>query len=266
MKMNSSTDVRIIRKEQSMKRAYLAVASLLILGFTTSHSETAREIIKKSENNLRANSSLMTFSMTIVKPEWSRSIKMKAWSLEPDFALIYVMEPARDKGSTTLKRKNEVWNWIPAAQKVIKIPPSMMLQSWMGSDFTNDDLVREASVIDDYTHRLLGSQKIDKYDAWKIESIPLPSAGIVWGKIISFISKGDYLQICAEYYDEDGTLVKVFKGSQEKTFGDRKILSHWEMIPTDKPNNKTILEYLDAKFNIDIQPAFFSEQNMKRVR
>ena len=204
--------------------------------------------------------------MTIQKPDWSRTVGMKAWALEPDYAIIYITEPARDKGTVTLKRYNEVWNWLPSAQKVIKIPPSMMLQSWMGSDFTNDDLVRQSSVVNDYNHKLIGEEKLSGYDCYKIEMIPKPEAGVVWGKIITWIAKGSYLQVRADYYDEDNILIKSFIGNKEKKMGGRNILSYWEMIPVDKPGNKTIMEYTAIEFNYKVDESFFSEQNMKRVR
>lgn len=238
----------------------------LILLYSTSYSQDAKEIVQKADELMRANSSYSELKMQIVKPDWSRTMGMKAWALEPDYTLIYITEPARDKGSVTLKRKNEVWNWLPSAQKVIKIPPSMMLQSWMGSDFTNDDLVRQSSIVEDYNHSLLGEEKLNNYDCYKIEMIPKPEAGVVWGKVISWIVKEKYLQLKTDYYDEDGTLVKSFNGSNEVKMDDRIIFSHWEMVPYDKPGNKTILDYEKIDFNINIDESFFSEQNMKRVR
>ena len=238
----------------------------LILIYSTSYSQDAKEIVQKADELMRANSSYSELKMQIVKPDWSRTMGMKAWALEPDYTLIYITEPARDKGSVTLKRKNEVWNWLPSAQKVIKIPPSMMLQSWMGSDFTNDDLVRQSSIVEDYNHSLLGEEKLNNYDCYKIEMIPKPEAGVVWGKVISWIVKEKYLQLKTDYYDEDGTLVKSFNGSNEVKMDDRIIFSHWEMVPYDKPGNKTILDYKKIDFNINIDESFFSEQNMKRVR
>jgi len=239
---------------------------ILILIYSTSFSQDAKEIVRKADELMRANSSYSELKMQIVKPDWSRTMGMKAWALEPDYTLIYITEPARDKGSVTLKRKNEVWNWLPSAQKVIKIPPSMMLQSWMGSDFTNDDLVRQSSIVEDYNHSLLGEEKLNNYDCYKIEMIPKPEAGVVWGKVISWIVKEKYLQLKTDYYDEDGTLVKSFNGSNEVKMDDRNIFSHWEMVPYDKPGNKTILDYEKIDFNINIDESFFSEQNMKRVR
>jgi len=249
-------------KPNQFAPALLFICILPVVVFT----QDAREIVRQADENMRSNSSYTELRMTITKPTWSRTIEMKTWALEPEYALIYITAPARDKGMATLKRKNEVWNWIPTAQKIIKIPPSMMLAAWMGSDFTNDDLVREASVVDDYEHKLLGEEKLGTYAAYKIESIPKPDKGIVWGKIISYISKESYLNLKSEYYDEDSLLVKIFNGSQPKTFDGHRILTRWEMRPQDKPGNSTILEYINVKYNIDLGVTFFSEQNMKRIR
>ncbi len=241
------------------------VALLLAALPSVLFSQNARDIVKRADELMRGESSYSEFTMTIIKPEWQRSMSMKSWSLEPDLALVYVLEPARDKGTVTLKRGNEVWNWLPSVQKVIKIPPSMMLQSWMGSDFTNDDLVRASSIIDDYTHTLLGKEMYDGRECYKIALVPKPDAGIVWGKVIIWISAGEYLELKTEYYDEDGVLVKTFYGSKVTRFGDRMLPAHWEMVPADKPGNRTVLEYTVLRFNIRIGRDFFSLQNMSRV-
>ena len=243
---------------------YLLIIPLLIV--TSINAQTAKEIVEKADELMRANSSYSEIEMTIQKPDWSRTMGMKVWALEPDYAIIYITEPARDKGTVTLKRFNEVWNWLPSAQKVIKIPPSMMLQSWMGSDFTNDDLVRASSIVKDYTHELIGEEKINGYECYKIKLIPKPEAGVVWGKIISWISKEKYLQVKTDYYDEEDELIKSFLGTEEQKMDGRDIFAHWEMIPYNEPGNKTILDYKEIKFNIKIEESYFSEQNMKRVR
>ncbi|MCX8105896.1 MAG: outer membrane lipoprotein-sorting protein, partial [Ignavibacterium album] len=213
-----------------------------------------------------AKSSYVEMTMTIIKPNWQRKLGMKVWALEPDYAMIFITEPAKDKGTVTLKRKNEIWNYLPTVQKIIKIPPSMMNQSWMGSDFTNDDLVRSSSYTDDYTHKLLGEEKFSGYDCYKIESIPKPNAGVVWSKVISFISKNSYMQLKSEFYDEDGRLTKIFIGSEIKNMSGKTIPTKWEMIPLDKDGNKTVLEYQKIEWNISISENFFSQQNMTRVK
>ncbi len=230
------------------------------------NAQDAKEIMRKADQLMKSKSSYSELKMTIVKKDWSRTIGMKSWALEPDYAIIYITEPARDKGTVTLKRKKEVWNWLPSAQRVIKIPPSMMLQSWMGSDFTNDDLVKESSKVDDYTHSILRKENYEGYDCYVIESIPKPDAGVVWGKIISWISENEFYQLKAEFYDEDDYLVKTFLGTDIKKMDDRTIPTHWEMIPEDKPGEKTVMIYEKMDFNIDAKESFFSEQNMKRIR
>lgn len=249
-----------------MKRNNLHTIILLLISYSFSYGQDALEIIRKADDLMRGKSSYAQITMTIVKPEWQRTITMKAWSLEPDYSIVYVLEPARDKGTVTLKRGNEVWNWLPSIQKVIKIPPSMMLQSWMGSDFTNDDLVRASSIVKDYTHTLLGREVYEGYDCYKIQLIPKPEAGVVWAKVVIWISTKEFLELKTDYYDEDGILIKSFLGSNVKSFGDRRLPAHWEMIPHDNPGNKTVLDYDELKFNISTNTDYFSLQNMKRVR
>lgn len=250
-----------------MKKLFLKYLFLISFLFSTiSFAQDAREIVKKSNDLLRGKSSYSLVTMKIIKPDWSREMQMKVWSLEPDFSLVYMTSPARDKGSVTLKRKTEVWNWLPSVQRVIKIPPSMMLQSWMGSDFTNDDLVRQSSIIDDYEQSIVTNETIDGLLCWKIQLIPKPEAGVVWGKVIMWISHEGYMQLKSDYYDEDGILIKTMLGSDIKKMDGRLIPAHWEMIPVDKPGQKTVFIYDELKFDIKTNKSFFSQQNMKRVR
>jgi len=239
---------------------------LFIASFQQATSQNAKEILQKAIDLMYGKKTYSVITMTITKPTWSRTVTMKAWSIEPDYSIVYITEPARDKGSVTLKRKNEVWNWIPAIQKTIKIPPSMMLASWMGSDFTNDDLVRQSSVVEDYSHKLLGEESFGGYDCYKIELIPKPEAGVVWGKIITWITKKEYMQLKEEFYDEDGALVRSMIGSKPKNFDGHLLPSYSEMIPHNKPGNKTSFETKELDFDVNITPEFFSLQNMSRVR
>ncbi len=248
-----------------MKNFCYIVLTILLVPLI-SFAQAAKEIVAKSDELIKSKSSYAEFSMEIIKTDWSRSFGMKSWALEPDYAIIYVTAPARDKGTVTLKRKKEVWNWIPAAQKVIKIPPSMMLQSWMGSDFTNDDLVKESSVVNDYTHTIVREERYNNYDCYVIESIPKEDAGVVWGKLLIWISKEYYFQLKVEFYDEDDFLVKTYVGTDIKEMDGRTFPTHWEMLPEDRPGEKTTFTYEKIKFNYPVNESFFSERNMKRVR
>jgi outer membrane lipoprotein-sorting protein len=254
-------------KEYGMYRQVKIVLMVFFIsGSATVLAQNAKEIVERADQLIRANSSYSEILMQIIRPDWSREMKMKVWSLEPEYALVLITEPAKDKGTVTLKRDKEVWNWIPSVNRVIKIPPSMMLQSWMGSDFTNDDLVRQSSIVKDYEHSILNEETYEGYTCYKIQMLPKPEAGVVWGKIITWITKEGFLQLRADYYDEDDYLVKSMLGSKVRQMGGRTIPTHWEMVPQDEPGQKTVMEYLDIKFNIKIDESFFSLQNMKRVR
>lgn len=215
---------------------------------------------------MRGNSSYAEMTIRIIRPSWEREMKMKAWSKGKKLSMIFVTAPQKEKGTVFLKRDKEVWNYIPSIERNIKLPPSMMSQSWMGTDFTNDDLVKEASAEDDYTHVLLGDTSIDSRICYKIAMTPKPEASVVWGKVLVWIDKKDYLQLLAEFYDEENVLVNVMKASDVKDLGGRLLPSKMEMIPVDKKGHKTVLIYDQLKFELPIKDDFFSTQNMKQLK
>jgi outer membrane lipoprotein-sorting protein len=226
----------------------------------------AKDIIRKADEKSRGLTSQGTMTMTVVRPDWTRTITMKSWSKNREYSIVLITAPAKDKGQVFLKIKTEMWNWVPSIDKTIKIPPSMMLQSWMGSDFTNDDLVRQSSIVVDYTHKLLGKEQVRDMECYKIEMIPLPEAAVVWGKVIMWITVGGYDQWMTEYYDEDGKLVNVSNSYDIRQMGDRKIPTRIEIVPRNKKGQKTIMQIDEMKFNAKIGEDFFSLQNMKKVR
>lgn len=235
------------------------------LGFTAA-GQTATEIIRWADDKMQGNSNRAEMKMTIVRPDWQREVTMKAWSLGREYSLILITGPARDKGQAFLKRKNEMWNWQPSIDRVVKLPPSMMMQSWMGSDFTNDDLVKESSIVEDYNHKLLGDSVIGEWPVYKIEMLPKPEAPVVWGKVIAYIDKKEYNQLLVKYYDEDQILVNTLILSDIHEIGGRILPTRLEMIPADNPKQKTVIEYKNLEFDVGLQESFFSLQNMKRVR
>lgn len=142
----------------------------------------------------------------------------------------------------------------------------MMSQSWMGSDFTNNDLVKMNSLVEDYTHKILGEENVGGYDCYKIELMPKEDAAVVWGKIVMWIAKNEFYEMKAEFYDEDMKLVNTQTAGDIRQFGDRKLPARMEMVPADKPGNKTILQMENMQFNIDLPDSFFSQQNMQKVK
>jgi len=225
-----------------------------------------KEIIRKSTENQIGKTSQGEMKMTIVRPTWKREITMKSWSLGEEYALILVTSPARDKGTAFLKREKEMWNWQPTIDRVVKLPPSMMAQSLMGSDFTNNDLVDQASVIEDYAHKYLGEETIDGRVCHKIEMMPSDDAAVVWGKVISWIDKENYIQLKAEFFDEEDYLVNTMTASNIQKLGGKLLPKILTITPAEEPENKTIVEYLSINFDKPIKNKFFSVQNMKRIR
>ena len=244
------------------------ILSFLLVIASSSYSQelSAKEIVQRANDKVNGNSSQGVMKMTIVRPDWSREVTMKTWSKGTEYYIIYITEPAKDKGQVFMKRQQDMWNWMPSINRMIKLPPSMMSQSWMGSDFTNDDLVRMNSIIDDFTHSIVGSEKISGYDCYIIDLIAKPEAAVVWGKIRLWISKEEYYELKGEYFDEDNVLVNTMVSSQVKQMGDRMLPSKTVMEPVDKPGNQTILETVTMSFNKPIEEDFFSQQNMKNVR
>ena len=165
-----------------MKTTLTLLSLLLLAIFSQAQDVDVKAIVKQADEKFRGQSSQGTISMTIQRPSWSRTIAMKNWTLGTEYSLIYITEPVKERGQVFLKRDNEMWNWVPSIERMIKIPPSMMMQSWMGSDFSNDDLVKESSLVKDYEHKLLGKEPIEGYNCYKIELIPHEDAAVVWGK------------------------------------------------------------------------------------
>jgi outer membrane lipoprotein-sorting protein len=252
----------------------MKIVGFLIFGlvfpffWTTMHAQpTATEIVKKADEKMRGEkSSENTMTMQIIRPAWTRSVTFKSWSLGTDFSMVLITAPAKEKGQAFLKRKNEMWNWNPTINRIIKLPPSMLAQGWMGSDFTNDDMLNQSSVVVDYTHVFSGRENILGKECYKITLTPREDAPVVWGQVILWISVTDFMELKAAYYDEDNMLVKTETATEIKTMDNRIIPTRYELVPADKKGNVTIVTLNTIKFNVPLAESFFSQQNLQKVR
>ncbi|MFO7369948.1 MAG: outer membrane lipoprotein-sorting protein [Bacteroidales bacterium] len=254
-----------------MRTLFAAILMLLITapgsGFCKAQTPSATDIVRKADEKFNGEkSSYSIMSMTIIRPGWKRTIEFKNWTLGRDYALTLITAPAKEAGQSFLKRESEMWSWNPSISRLIKLPPSMMSQGWMGSDYTNDDILKESSVVNDYTHKITGEETIEGRLCYKILMTAKDDASIVWGKQIRWIDKKDFLVMKAELYDEDGYLVRTETGSDIRVMDGRTITSKIEMIPEEEPDNKTVITILEIKFNSPVHESFFSQQQMKRVR
>jgi len=224
----------------------------------------ATEIISKADAQSRQQSSYVEMTMQVVRPKYTREISLKSWTKGDKLALIKITAPAKDAGSGYLKINKELWNWLPGIDRLIKMSASVMGQSWMGSDFTNDDMVRQSSMVNDYTPKLLGSETLRGFECYKVELIPLANAAVVWGKVIVWVSKKDFLIIKIENYDEDLLLAQTMDNYDFKNFNGKTMPSRMEITPADKPGQKTVLTIQKAEYNKPIEDGFFSQQNLRK--
>jgi len=157
-----------------------------------------------------------------------------------------------------------MWNYLPNIERTIKMPPSMMLQPWMGSDFTNDDLVKQSSAVDDYTQRILRTETAEGAVAYVVEALPKPDAAVVWGRILYWVRKADFIPLKQEYYSERGELVRVMTFSEVRPMGGRTMPTKWEMRPSDKPGNATTIVVRSALFDGAIEAEIFTQRNLQK--
>lgn len=224
---------------------------------------SGRAIIERVESLLWARTMQGEFEMRIVTPRWERTLSMRIWMDRPRRSFVRVLAPAKEAGIGSLRIGNEMWNYLPAVERTIKIPPSMMLQPWMGSDFTNDDLVKQSSAIDDYAQTVQGQELVDGQRLWKIEALPRPEAAVVWGRIVYWV-RGDFIPVKQEYFSERGELVRVMSFTDVRPVGGRTIPTRWEIKPVAKSGNSTTVIVRDASYDVALDEEVFTQRNLQK--
>lgn len=223
----------------------------------------AREIVNKVDELYRSGSSYALFEMEIITPHWERKLKIKSWSFGTKRTFMRILEPKKERGMATLKIDKEMWNYLPKTNKVMKIPPSMMMGSWMGSDFTNDDLVKEYTYQEDYNFEIISPEDGDPLNIY-VKCIPKEGLPIIWGHVIITVTKNGNFPVSQKYYDEKGNLMRMMNFKEIRKFGKREIPSVMELIPVKKKGRKTIIRYLEAKFDIKIDKKIFTLRNLRK--
>ena len=252
------------------KVAYISIVCVILL-FTINttviskdHSTPeVKKIVNYIDQLYRSKTSYADMEMHIVTPHYERTLKMLVWTKGMDRTFIRITSPKKERGVATLRIKNEMWNYLPKIKKVMKISPSMMMGSWMGSDFSNDDLVKESSMQEDYTYKIITPDDANP-DLIYIELIPNEDSTIVWGKIVSAVRSSDYIPVWQHFYDEKGKLMRILNYKEIKTFGNKTIPSVMEMIPQNKQGHKTIIRWNDANFDTKIEDSIFSRRNLQK--
>jgi outer membrane lipoprotein-sorting protein len=245
--------------------AGLAIVQLLLVTPAAAQPRPD-EIIARMDAAMRGDSSYAEMVMRIERPRYSREVALRAWAKGRDASLILITAPARDKGTVYLLRDQDIWTYDPRIDRTTRLPSSMMAQSWMGSDFTNDDLIRDTDPVRDYHHRLVTITDYRGDRSYLVEMIPKPETPIVWGKVLIWVRVADYLQLRLEYYDQRDVLVSTMEMDQMTRFDDRVIPARITVTPADTEGERTVLNYRQVNFNIPIDDGFFSRATMQRLR
>jgi len=225
---------------------------------------TGRDIVEKSEEAVRSSSITGTYEITVKTRRWTRAMAMRYQELrKARKSFAEITAPRKDAGNRFLMIGDSMWHFVPKIQQTIKISPSMMLNSWMGSDFSNDDIVKESSILHDYTHKLLGTAKAEGHDVYRVELTPKADAAVVWGKILYYARTSDFLPVKQEFFSEHGVLRKTLTCSDFKVMGGRTIPALYKMQPAGK-DRYTIMEIKSITFNASIPDRVFSLQNLTR--
>ncbi len=241
---------------------FVLVVFITAFSVSAAAAHNARAILNKVDELYRSHSSRARFEMEIVTPYWQRTLKIDAWSKGTEKTLMRILEPKKEKGMTTLRIGNEMWNFLPKTSKVMKIPPSMMMSSWMGSDFTNDDLVKEYTFSEDYDFEM--SDMDDPVPGQLVITCkPKKDRPIVWGHVLIAVRESDYLPLWEKFYDEKGKLMREMVFRDIKVFSGRAIPSVMELISITKPGNRTTVRYLEAEFDLAVAEETFSLRNLR---
>ena len=223
------------------------------------------QLIQQAFDNWRGTSSYTQVSMTVHRPEWERSMSMLSWTRGDDDSLVRFTQPAKDAGNATLKLADAMWIYNPRLNQVLKLPASMMAQSWMGSDFSYNDLAKANDILTEYSHKLSGSEQQQDHTVYIIEALPKPEAATVWGKQVIRV-RDDGVLLGEDYYDQDMQLVKSMHTDKVAPLGGRPYPVEMSMQKADKKDEWTRIHFISGRFNVSMPDALFTRSNLRNPR
>ncbi len=250
-----------------MKRSSVALMTVLLSlsAGADSGSRDAKDIVRDAIDHWRGTTSQGAMTMTIHRPDWERSMSMQSWTQGEKRSLVRVTAPRKDRGNGTLMNGNNMWSFSPKINRVIKVPSSMMSQSWMGSDFSNKDISRADDIVEQYDHTLLSEAQIDDHVAYEIQAIPHEDAAVVWGKEV-LVVRDDNVLIEHRFYDQDGELVKALRTLEIGQMGGRTVAVQQRMEKADAPDEWTEIIVDSVQFDIELNDNVFTLSNLRNPR
>jgi outer membrane lipoprotein-sorting protein len=244
----------------------LACLGLLLVGANAyAGASNASEILKRGQSTIRGESTQVVMEMSVVRPDYSRNLKIRAWTYGQSNALVEILDPAKEEGVVSLRTDNQMWNYLPKTDQVVRVPSSLMLQSWMGSDFTIDDLMKASSLVRDYTHKIVREEKIGGERTVLIECKPKPDAPVVWGKIQHWARKSDNLPVQEKYFDEKNQLVRTLRFGKFRKMDDRVIPTVIEVRRAEAPKEYTRVVYRKVVYDRRIGSSLFNRDTIQQT-
>ena len=243
----------------------ILVLSIIILLQINSRAQDTQNLVKTCFNYMRGSASISTVDMTIHRPDWERTMRIKAWTKGEKNSIFVITAPPKDNGNGTLKKGREMWMFNPKINRVIKLPPSMMSQGWMGSDFSNNDLAKSDTLINEYIHKVVGTEILDGKKVYLVDSTPRPDAPVVWG-MQKLKIREDFIMLSQEFYDEDLKLVKAMTTGKIQMIGGKLFPKVWKMQKADTDDEYTLLEYNALSFKENLPDRLFTLSNLKNPR
>lgn len=236
---------------------------LVTINIVSADDFTPKEIVEKSIKILKGETAHGEFSITISSSGRERMLNVIYWEMGNEYSLARITSPVKEKGISTLKRENNLWNYFPKINRVVRIPSSTLTTSWMGTDFTYNDIVNERSIIDDYDHKILQIYNENDLSYYEIECIPKQDASVVWGKIVLHIRKDNFINTNRQYYDEKNRLIKELIISDIRKIKNRIFPFNWTMR-SNTDERESVLIFSKIEFNIKMDEDIFSLRNLRK--
>jgi len=246
-------------------RKIILLLGLLTLSSSMAQEKDATELVRMAMDHWRGLTSHSSMTMTIHRPDWERTMTMESWSKGDKLSLVRVIEPRKDAGNGTLLNDNNMWSYTPKINRIIKVPSSMMSQSWMGSDFSNKDISKSTDIIDQYDHELTATEERDGHVHYTITSIPHEEAAVVWGKEVLVI-RDDFVMMEQQFWDQDGEMVKSLKTLEVADMGERSVAKIIRMSKVETPDEWTQMTANSIEFDIELSANLFTLSNLRNPR
>lgn len=252
-----------------MGRLSLSYIILFLLAAAIAHGATvdeeAKKIIARGEMAMRGEGTQTVIHMKIVRPSFTRELKLRAWTYKDHNALVEILQPSKEEGVVSLRNGTQMWNYLPKTDQVVRVPTSLMLQSWMGSDFTNDDLMKASSLLRDYNHKILKKMKMNGEKVVMVECRPKPNAPVVWGKVLYWARESDSLPVQQKFYDDRNKWVRTLSFSKFQKMDDRVVPTLVRVTKADEPKEFTVVKYAKILYDRKLDKALFDKEEVRQI-